>query len=170
MKGADWRHPRGPGTDIAQKADHPVVQVSWADAVAFCRWLGEAFRLPTEAEWEKAARGLVVGAATRPIGQSARGRIYPWGDEPPDANRCNFARNIGDTTPVGQYGRGATPDYGVLDLAGNVWEWTGSLWGKSGDKPDFGYPYHPGDGRENQAAPSDVSSGCSGAGRGTPAR
>ena len=96
------------------KETHPVTHVTWDDAAAFCRWLSEAtgqeFRLPTEAEWEKAARGTT-------------GRLYPWGDEPPDKNRCNFNQNVGDTTPVGQYPRGATPDTGVLDLAGNVWEW-----------------------------------------------
>lgn len=147
VKGTDWRHPRGPETGIAQKADHPVVQVSWDDAVAFCRWLrettGQAFRLPSEAEWEKAARGT-------------QARIYPWGGEPPDANRCNFNENIGDTTPVGRYERGATPDHGVLDMAGNVWEWTGSFRGKGVDRPDFGYPYRPEDGREEQDAPSNV--------------
>jgi sulfatase modifying factor 1 len=112
VKGANWRHPAGPKTGIAQKADHPVVQVSWDDAVAFCRWLSEAtgqeFRLPTEAEWEKAARGT-------------KGRLYPWGNEPPDKTRCNF--ELRDTVPVGKYPPGATPDFGVLDLAGNVWEW-----------------------------------------------
>ncbi len=130
--------------------------MSWNDAVAFCRWLrettGQAFRLPSEAEWEKAARGPVGGASTG----SAGGRIYPWGDEPPGKNRCNFNLNIGDTTPVGRYPRGATPDYGVLDMAGNVWEWTSSLWGKSVEKSDFGYPYDLKDGRENQDAPSDM--------------
>ncbi|MBN1936337.1 MAG: formylglycine-generating enzyme family protein, partial [Anaerolineae bacterium] len=98
------------------KENHPVVCVSWHDAVAFCAWVTQElqmangeFRLPTEAEWEKAARGT-------------DGRIYPWGNEPPDATRCNFNMNVGDTTPVGQYPAGASP-YGLLDMAGNVWEW-----------------------------------------------
>lgn len=114
VKGADWRHPGGPKTGIAQKADHPVVQVSWEDAAAFCQWLSEAaggpFRLPSEAEWEKAARG-------------AAARLYPWGDEPPTDKLCNFNMNVRDTTPVGAYPGGATPVTGILDLAGNVWEW-----------------------------------------------
>ncbi len=136
VKGADWRHPRGPETGITAKADHPVVQVSWEDAVAFCRWLSEAtgqeFRLPTEAEWEKAARGLAAG--------SGGARIYPWGDEPPDKDRCNFNRVVDDTTPVGQYPRGATPDYGLLDMAGNVWEWCSDWYDEKayGARPDRG--------------------------------
>ena len=98
------------------KESHPVVYVSWNDADAFCDWLrettGRKFRLPTETEREKAARGTV-------------GREYPWGNElPTKANqRCNFGGIVGDTTPVGAYPRGASP-YGVLDMAGNVWEWT----------------------------------------------
>jgi formylglycine-generating enzyme required for sulfatase activity len=146
VQGADWRHPRGPKTNIAAKADHPVVQVSWHDAVAFCRWLGQvtgqAFRLLSEAEWEKAARGT-------------DGRIYPWGSQPPDDKRCNFDGNVGDTTAVGTYPTGASP-YGALDMAGNVWEWTRSLWGKGWQKPDFGYPYDPTDGREKMNAPDTV--------------
>jgi sulfatase modifying factor 1 len=147
IKGADWAHPRGPESDVKQKAEHPVTCVSWLDANEFCRWATSVLRaagqtvevrLPTEAEWEKAARG-------------ADGRIYPWGNEAPDKDRCNFNMDVGDTTPVGNYSTGKSP-YGVLEMAGNVWEWTSSLLGQNLEKPDFGYPYDPHDGREDQAA------------------
>jgi formylglycine-generating enzyme required for sulfatase activity len=100
------------------KANHPVVNVRWDDAVAYCQWLSEATgkecRLPTEAEWEKAA-GWDEEQGVK--------RTYPWGDQF-DANLCNTAESgIGDTTPVGVYPGGASP-YGVMDMSGNVWEWT----------------------------------------------
>jgi formylglycine-generating enzyme required for sulfatase activity len=122
VRGADWRHPRGPGTSIAGRDDHPVVQVSERDAAAFCAHYG--MRLPSEAEWELAARGT-------------DGRRYPWGDQPPRQTgrerRANFgsdrccAADATDgartTAPVGSYPAGASP-YGLLDMAGNVWERT----------------------------------------------
>jgi formylglycine-generating enzyme required for sulfatase activity len=116
------------------KLNHPVTEVSWRDAVAYCQWLaattGKVYHLPSEAEWEKGAQG-------------SDGRIYPWGNEW-DATRCNSKEGgPGDTTPVGVYPDGASP-YGLLDMAGNVWEWTWSL------KED--YPYDPEDGREDADA------------------
>ena len=111
IAGADWRHPRGPQSSIAGKEDHPVVQVSWDDAQAYCAWAGLA--LPAEEQWEKAARGT-------------DGRIWPWGDKPPTAAHCNFNRNVDDTTPVGKYSPQGDSPYGCVDMAGNVWEWTGS--------------------------------------------
>jgi len=140
IKGADWAHPRGPKSDVRAKQNHPVTCISWHDAVAFCKWA--AVRLPTEAEWEKAARGT-------------DGRIWPWGNQQPTDKVCNFNMMVKDTTPMGRYCDGASP-YGVLDMAGNVWEWTSSLWGKERHKPEFGYPYDATDGRENPNAPDTV--------------
>jgi formylglycine-generating enzyme required for sulfatase activity len=98
--------------------DHPIVNVTWWDAVNYARWLAERtdqpWRLPSEAEWEKAARGT-------------DGRTYPWGDQS-DANCANTGgSNNSGTTPVWSYPSGASP-YGALDMAGNVWEWTSTVY------------------------------------------
>ncbi|MGC8786224.1 MAG: SUMF1/EgtB/PvdO family nonheme iron enzyme [Anaerolineae bacterium] len=117
---ADWARPynwdREKRTYPEGKANHPVVLVSWNDAQAYCNWLkkttGWDFRLPTEEEWEKAARGT-------------DGREWPWGNEFHSEKANTVESGIGDTTPVGCYPDSASP-YGCLDMAGNVWEWTAS--------------------------------------------
>jgi len=116
--GASWRHPEGRGSDLAGREDHPVVHVAYDDAEAYGGWAGT--ELPTEAEWERAARGGLAGAA------------YTWGDEPeppgrPMANHWHgdfpwrADEGYGTTSAVGTY-----PDngFGLADMAGNVWEWT----------------------------------------------
>jgi formylglycine-generating enzyme required for sulfatase activity len=124
------------------RPNHPVVDITWYEAVAFCRWLtqhqgynpdGFVYLLPSEAEWEYAAR-----RATR--------RTYPWGNEEPDAERANFEHKHKGTSAVGCFPAGATPEDGLHDLAGNVWEWTRSEYRK--------YPYDPADGREDMDNPA----------------
>lgn len=120
VRGADWRHPGGPRSDVTGREDHPVVHVSWNDAQEYCAWAGR--RLPTEAEWERASRGGLEGVR------------YPWGDElrgPDGAWRCNIWQGSFPTTNSREDGwvttapvRSYTPNaFGLWQTVGNVWEW-----------------------------------------------
>lgn len=108
-----WTEPRFWRDSRWNQPDHPVVGVSWYEAMAFCAWLsgktGTRITLPTEQQWQRAAQG-------------DDGREYPWGNEPPSEQLCNIAGWVGRTTPVTRYPAGASP-YGVMDMSGNVWEW-----------------------------------------------
>lgn len=143
IKGADWRHPLGHKSNLFLKQKHPVVQVSWYDAVEFCRWrsetTGKKYYLPSEVEWEKAARGVDA-------------RIYPWGDKwNPDI--CNAEFRFEGTTSVGKFSPQADSPFGCADMSGNVFEWTSTTIGSIDAWPSkFNYPYKADDGRENQKA------------------
>ena len=113
VKGADWRHPSGPGSTIAGKHNHPVVQVSRHDAIAFAAWAGK--RLPTEEEWEAAARG-------------GDDRLFPWGNMWSDGHANLESSCIGDTTPVDQFRTKSVSPFGHLDQIGNIFEWTATLY------------------------------------------
>ncbi|MEZ4679281.1 MAG: SUMF1/EgtB/PvdO family nonheme iron enzyme [Caldilineaceae bacterium] len=138
-------HWRGP-TPSPELCNHPVVFVSWYDTVAYCAWRSEAegrlFRLPTEAEWEKAA-----------IGQ--QGTLFPWGDDYTVVHHNSYQAGIGKTSSVGIFAAGVSP-YGCFDMAGNVYEWTSSLWGTETWQPTYRYPYVPTDGREEPTASATV--------------
>lgn len=142
LKSKGGKHPVD-GWEI--KKDHPVLHLDWSDAAAYCQWLntllkgdlpaGLILRLPTEAEWEKAARGT-------------DGREYPWGNIF-DENKCNANNSIkGKTTPVGLYSPQGDSPYGCADMSGNVREWTHSLF-----KP---YPYEVNDGREDELSSDNI--------------
>ena len=149
------------------RSDLPVVKVSWFDALAYCKWLntlakveypsqGLGLRLPTEAEWEKAARGGLSPVVDGGDLEGAREREWPWGAEF-DRAKCNCAEGgKKGPTPVGAYSPQGDSPYGVADMAGNVWEWTVSLWGLDLFHPQYRYPYQPHDGREKLDAPPSV--------------
>lgn len=113
-----WTEPRYWQSGEWNRADWPVVGVSWYEGAAFCAWLsariGASVTLPTEAQWQRAAQG-------------DDGRDFPWGAYEPDDVFCNWNRAVDTTTPVQRYPDGASP-FGVLDMAGNVWEWCATLW------------------------------------------
>jgi formylglycine-generating enzyme required for sulfatase activity len=128
VPGASWRHPQGPGTPVRGLSDHPVVHVAYADAEAYARWTGK--ELPTEAEWELAARG------------GLQGKEYAWGDELSPGGRMMAnvwqgefpRRNLlldgwERTSPVGAF---PPNGYGLFDMIGNVWEWTADWWSDHG--------------------------------------
>jgi formylglycine-generating enzyme required for sulfatase activity len=148
--GSEVRVPEG----LRAPGNSPVMGVSWYEALAFCDWLtrrwqekgilekGWRVSLPSEAEWEKAARGT-------------DGRAYPWGDEF-DPEKANTGESgVGRASAVGCFPGGAG-FYGCEEMSGNVWEWTRSLWGTDWQKPQFVYPYDPSDGREDLQASAQI--------------
>ncbi len=139
VPGADWRHPGGQGTSIKGREAYPVVQIAWADAKAYAEWLGRD--LPTEAEWEYAARGGIDNAAyawgdTKKTTESAANiwqGVFPLNDTGEDGYKA-------ETAPVGCF---KANGYGLFDMAGNVWEWTADWYSPGLDPTDANQPHGP---------------------------
>ena len=144
VKGADWRHPFGPDTNLDGKMDHPVVHVSWNDALAFCTWAGKT--LPTEAQWEYAARG------------GLKDRLFPWGNKllPKDEHRMNIwqgkfpTKNTAEDGYVGTAPVTAFPPnkFGLFNTVGNAWEWVQDWWVTRHQKGPLTDPVGPKTGRD----------------------
>lgn len=171
-------------------SNHPVVGLTWYEALAFTRWLTTRWqeaswlprnlqvKLPSEAEWEKASRGGVniphepvfvtiekfIQQASRKVEERDNSRThfrYPWGDHI-ELNMANYSiNNLDATNPVGCFPLGESP-YGCEEMSGNVWEWTRNCWGKVWGKTDFKYPYNPVSGGERLDAPKDILRGLRG--------
>jgi formylglycine-generating enzyme required for sulfatase activity len=134
----------------SEQLDFPITRTNWYDALKYCQWLNKSFRsqfpfgyicrLPTEAEWEKSARGF-------------DGRIWPWGND--FSITCCNTKEGGEKSPStpGKYSPNGDSPFGVADMAGNVWEWTSTLWGTNNRL--YTYPYDPNDGRETIDVPKE---------------
>uniref|UniRef100_A0A8D2Q0M1 Formylglycine-generating enzyme n=2 Tax=Zosterops lateralis melanops TaxID=1220523 RepID=A0A8D2Q0M1_ZOSLA len=144
VKGASWKHPEGPDSSISSRMDHPVLHVSWNDAVAFCTWAGK--RLPTEAEWEYSCRG------------GLENRLFPWGNklQPKGQHYANIWQGEFPTNNTAEDGyKGTAPvsafppnGYGLYNMVGNAWEWTSDWWAVHHSPQDLHNPKGPSSGTD----------------------